>query len=109
MSGATNTNAELCYALFTKAKKYREQTKDAVWEQASKYLWGDQNIRRSAQGDQNDFVYNLVYKDFNSFLALMCRAAPVFEIDPIYDSLAATKLAVDRCVNQVYYANDIGV
>src|SRR6187399_528201 len=97
-----NTNADLCYSLFTKARTYREQNKDPIWQQVVDYAWGDQNIRRTTQGDQNDFVYNILYKDLNSFLALLCRAAPTFAIDPAYDALAATKTVVNTCVNQVY-------
>jgi hypothetical protein len=104
-----NDRATICNNLFQHARKYRESVKDSIWQQNAEYLWGDQNIRRTTEGDQNDFVYNIYYKDFNSFMALMCRSEPSFAIDNIYDSLASTKSVVNDCINQIYYDNDIGV
>jgi hypothetical protein len=101
-----NQRSELCWNLFRKAQDYRAKNKDAIWQQIAEYEWGDQNIRRDTDGSQNDFVYNLVYRDKNAAMALLCRGVPTYDITPFYESLLPTKQPIEDAVNAVWYSND---
>lgn len=108
---AINTKAAIKYELYCRAKKYRTDNKDAQWDQVAEYLWGDQNIRRATDEDQNDFVVNICYKQFHILQSMLCRDIPSVtmrtitgdeEMDPVRDT-------AQRLLVQNWRANDIQV
>lgn len=106
---AVNDRADICWQLYRKAQQYREKTKDGIWQQVAEYCWGDQNIRRTTEGEQNDYVYNLVHKHLKSKSALLCRGIPTYDIAPWYQTALPQKQTLEDKVNATWGTNDPGV
>lgn len=102
----SNGKARPINILYQRAKRYRAQYKDEIWKQAAEYIWGDQNIRRTSDFDQNDFVSNIVYKQHNLMLSMLCRDIPSVSIFPLNESFHAAKEFIQQDINHILVAND---
>lgn len=104
-----NQDAKALYQHYLASKKYRAEVWDPRVKQIADYLWGDQGIRRTSRPEQNDFVTNILYKDFTISVSMMCRGNPSCTLTPIISGMEDKTEELMKVINHDMMANEIPV